>query len=228
MSKVLGILVARKGSKGLKNKNIKKLKNKPLILWVVDEAIKSKKIDKLILSTNSDEIIQICKGKIEIPFKRPDNISNDSSSVIDVLKHSVSYYEKRKLFFDYILLLQPTSPFTILEDIDKSINLILSNKKIDTIISAYKSEQTHPDIMFYSKKGKVDWYNKNEKINNRQNLSELFIRSGNIYLFKRELLNRSTIYGEIIKFIEIPFKRAISIDNEDDFKLAKYYSNEKS
>ena len=93
MDNVLCIVAAREGSKGLPNKNIKELGGKPLINWVIDEAKKSKSIDRLILSTDSDKIIDIVKDKIEIPFKRPKKLSEDKSSIIDVLKHSKDYFD---------------------------------------------------------------------------------------------------------------------------------------
>jgi CMP-N-acetylneuraminic acid synthetase len=226
MDNVLCVVTAREGSKGLPNKNIKELCGKPLISWVVDEAKKSKSIDKLILSTDSDKIIDIMKDKIEIPFKRPKRLSGDNSSIIDVLKHAKDYFDKRGKKYKYILLLQPTSPFTLNTDIEKSIELV-KKENIDTLISGYKLDQTHPDIMFFSKNGKIKWYNNAKKQINRQNLSELYIRSGNIYLFKSKLLSENKIYGDLIKFIEIPKKRAISIDDIHDFNIAKFYINEK-
>ncbi len=226
MDNVLCIVAAREGSKGLPNKNIKELGGKPLINWVIDEAKKSKSIDRLILSTDSDKIIDIVKDKIEIPFKRPKKLSEDKSSIIDVLKHSKDYFDKRGENYKYILLLQPTSPFTLHTDIEKSIELV-NRENIDTLISGYKLDQTHPDIMFFSNNGKIQWYNNSKKQINRQDLSKLYIRSGNIYLFKSELLSENKIYGDLIKFIEIPKKRALSIDNIDDFNIAKFYINEK-
>ena len=226
MDNVLCIIAARGGSKGLPNKNNKMLGGKPLIHWIIDEANKAESIDKLILSSDSDLIIDISKEKIDVPFKRPDSISDDHSSIIDVLKHAKSHYEKKNEFFEYILLLQPTSPFTLYSDIEKSIK-VMKKENIDTLISGYKLEQTHPDIMFFSNDEKVAWYNKSNKQINRQDLSTLYIRCGNIYLFKSELLSRDTMYGENIKFIEIPRKRALSIDNIEDFNLAKFYINEK-
>lgn len=226
MDNVLCVIPAREGSKGLPNKNIKNLGGKPLIHWVIDEARKSKSIDKLILSTDSDKIIELSREKIEVPFKRPKSISTDNSSIIDVLIHAINFFKNKDIVFKYTLLLQPTSPFTLCSDIDEAIKLI-KKQNIDTLISGYKIEQTHPDIMFYRNDKKIKWYNNNIKQVNRQDLSKLYIRSGNIYLFKSELLSNNTLYGKNINFIEIPRKRALSIDNEEDFNLAKFYINEK-
>ena len=94
--KILGIIPARKGSKGIRNKNIKKFAGKPLIYWTIKVAINSN-LDKVIVSTDSDTIIKYSKSYgAEVPFKRPLNISQDKSKTIDVIKHAINFYKKKK------------------------------------------------------------------------------------------------------------------------------------
>ena len=128
MKKILGIILARGGSKGIKDKNIVKFGNKPLIKWTFDAAKKSKKISKLVLSTDSKKIASIAKNKIEVPFLRPKKFAGDKSKSIDAIEHAINFFKKQKVFFDYIVLLEPTSPLRTTDDINKSIDLIIRNK----------------------------------------------------------------------------------------------------
>ena len=96
--KILGIIPARKGSKGIKNKNIKKFAGKPLIYWTIKVALKSN-LDKVMVSTDSDTIIKYSKNYgAEVPFKRPSSISQDKSKTIDVIKHTINFYKKKMLY----------------------------------------------------------------------------------------------------------------------------------
>ena len=120
---ILAVITARKGSKRLKNKNLIPLDKKPLIQWTIEEAIKSKYIDRLIISTDDENIISLASkfNGVTIPFIRPENLSSDKATSVDVIKHALSFYESNNIIFDYVLLLQPTSPLRICKDIDDSI-----------------------------------------------------------------------------------------------------------
>ena len=141
----LAIIPARAGSKRLKNKNILTLNNKPLIGWTIEAGIKSRYIDELIVSTDSDKIVKISKKYgAKIPFLRPQNLAKDKSKTSDVVKHAINFYHKKfNKFFDFILILQPTSPLRNNKDIDDAIKFMV-NIKADAIISNYKLN--HPYI----------------------------------------------------------------------------------
>ena len=225
----LGIIVARSGSKGLKNKNSLDLGGKPLVQWVMEAAKKSKKIDTLIVSTDCSISISIAvKNEVEVPFIRPKELTSDTSLIVDTLLHSLNFYEDQGIFFDHVVLLQPTSPFTSVEDIDKAI-VKAREKNADTIISGYNSGQTHPSIMYsIDEDGIVSWNTGGEKMGNRQDLNTVFQRSGNIYVIKSDLIKSRKIYGDSIYAIEIPKERAISIDDQMDFSFAKFLITKKN
>jgi CMP-N,N'-diacetyllegionaminic acid synthase len=195
----LGIIVARSGSKGLKNKNSRDLGGKPLVQWVMETAKKSKKIDTLIMSTDCSISISIAiKNEIEVPFIRPKEFASDTSLIVDTLLHSLNFYEDQGIFFDHVVLLQPTSPFTSVEDIDRAI-VKAREKNADTIISGYNSGQTNPSIMYSTDEdGIVSWNTGGEKMGNRQDLNTVFQRSGNIYVIKSDLIKSRKIYGDSI------------------------------
>jgi CMP-N-acetylneuraminic acid synthetase len=112
---ILTIIAARKGSKRLKGKNLLNLGDKPLVAWTIEEAVKSKYIDQIIISTDDEKIFQLPKKyeKVTTPFIRPDRLSSDEATSFDVLLHSINFYKLKGDVFDYVMLLQPTSPLRI-------------------------------------------------------------------------------------------------------------------
>ena len=136
--KILVIIPARKGSKRLKHKNILKLGNIPLVERTIKFAKKIKKNTDIIVSTDDKVVQKISKkNKVLAPFLRPRSLSNDKSKTSDVCIHAVKWYEKEYSQIDYILLLQPTSPFRELKNIYKAIYLI-KKYKFESIISVSK------------------------------------------------------------------------------------------
>lgn len=141
--KILAIIPARAGSKRLKNKNILKLDYKPLIAWTIEEALKSKYITETVVSTDSDEIAQVAKEYgAQVPFLRPENLSSDTATSYDAVHHCIEFYKKKlNRSFDYILLLQPTSPLRTVKDIDGAIEF-LNSKNADSVISMCECEHS--------------------------------------------------------------------------------------
>ena len=122
--KILGLITARSGSKGLPKKNIKPLLGKPLIAWSIDVGIKSNYIDDLVVSTDCHEMSRLAKKyEAEAPFIRPKELSTDSASSVDVILHAINWLEKRDRFYDLVVLLEPTSPLRESKDIDRCLKL---------------------------------------------------------------------------------------------------------
>jgi len=131
----LAIIPARAGSKRLANKNSLLLKNKPLIGHTIDAAKESNYIDEIIVSSDSEKIVEISKEmKVTAPFLRPKHLSSDTASLVDVTIHAVNYLKGLNKEYDYIIILQPTSPFRKAEHIDEAICL-LDEKKTKAMIS---------------------------------------------------------------------------------------------
>ena len=138
--KVLAVIPARRDSKGIKKKNHRKLNGKTLVEIAIKEAQKSKFINRLIFSSNDKDLIRKIKKnnfkKIEIPFVRPENISNDKASSYSVLKHTYFWLKKNENWSaDIIVLLQPTTPFRTKKIIDNVIRMLIKNKKSDAVIT---------------------------------------------------------------------------------------------
>jgi len=132
--KILALIPARGGSKGLPRKNIKPLLGKPLIAWTIEQSLASKYLDKVVVSTEDKEIAEISKKYgAEVPFIRPKELAKDDTPSIDVVLHAIDFLEKKELF-NIIVLLQPTSPLRTISDIDNSIEFLFS-KNAQAIIS---------------------------------------------------------------------------------------------
>ena len=215
MKKILAVILARSGSKGLKNKNIKKLGNKPLVSWTIDEAKKSKKIDMIILSTDSIKIAKIGKKKkIQVPFLRPKNLSGDKSPSVDAVEHSINFLKKEGKKFDYVILLEPTSPFRDFGDIDNSIKKLLKTKA-NSLVSVCKTDTMNPLFLFKKKKEfLVPLKKTKKKYLRRQDIEPVYFLEGSIYISKiSSLLKERTFNQKKTLGVEMPKWKSIEIDD---------------
>ncbi len=221
---ILGIIPARSKSKGIKNKNIKIINGKELIYYTIKRAKQSKLISQLISSTDTQKYAKIFnKYGIWTPSLRPKHLASDKSNIIDTLVYKTKLVEKIKnLKFDYIVLLQPTSPNRKKGEIDKNLKKII-NLKYDSLISLCPLNNTHPEKMKKIKNKKVFNYIKGSSENPpRQKLEKLYIPSGNIYIVKRDILiKKKTLIGRKQAFYVINKKDYVNIDGDDDLILAK-------
>jgi len=226
--KIICIIPARKGSKGLKDKNIKKLQNIPLIAWSILAAKKCKMIDEIIVSTDSKKISNIAKKYgANVPFLRPKNLATDRSSTFEVLKHAINFYKKEKVFFDYVLLLEPTSPLRDYKDINFCLKKVLK-KKIEAMVSVTKVIDQHPSFLYSLKKNNVLVpYLKNKKklYLRRQDVDYLYYLEGSLYISKiSTLLKKRTFYHEKTQAYIVDKWKSLEIDDIDDFNLAQFYT----
>lgn len=215
---LLAVITARAGSVRIKNKNIKKINNKPLIYYTLNEAKKNKSISKLIVSTDSKSIVNYSKKfGVEAPFIRPKNISGSNSASIDVLKHALKFYEKKGKKYDYLAILQPTSPLRKSKHITEAFNKLIKNNKANGIISVCKSNIKKECI------GNLD--NKLKLINFSKTKSskKIFHLNGAIYIFKSYYLKgiSKINYSDKIYAYVMPRKYSLDIDDNYDFKIAK-------
>jgi CMP-N,N'-diacetyllegionaminic acid synthase len=129
LGEIIGLITARGGSKSIPRKNIKMLAGKPLIAWTIEAAQKSKDLSRIVVSTDDTEIADVARQwGAEVPFIRPEELARDGSSSISAVLHTVHWLDENEGYCpDYIMLLQPTSPFRTTEDIQKSIELARQN-----------------------------------------------------------------------------------------------------
>lgn len=230
--KILGIIPARIGSKGLKFKNIKILNSKPLIYWPFKTLKKSKFVDKIIINTDSNKIKKIANDiGADVPFLRPKNLATDNTKISDVIIHTIKYFKKKKLFYDYVLLLEPTSPLTTTKDIDNAIETLEKNdRKADALVSVAENISAHPKFCVKLDHNQfIKSFNKSFHDINRQKLDKLYYYSGNFYLSKVEtFLKKKTFYHKKTMGLISSKLKSFEIDDELDFfivdKIMKYYN----
>lgn len=224
LPKILAIITARGGSKGLPKKNILNLAGKPLIAWTIEAAQQSRYIDKVILSSDDDEIISVAHDfKCEVPFRRPAELATDEASSVDVLFHAI----EKVSGYDYVALLQPTSPLRTSSDIDSAFELMLSSKA--TSCSSVCETAKSPYWMFSMQSNKVLSRLLQLPTNGhrRQSLPVTYELNGAIYLLNIETLysEKSLITDKTIGY-EMCRERSIDIDNLADFQKCNKYLEE--
>ena len=218
--KYLAIIPARGGSKRLPNKNILELNGKPLITWSIESAKKSKYIDDIVITSDSEKILDIAKKYNVKTIKRPDYLASDTATTFDAIKHTIDSLQDK---YEYIILLQPTSPLRNEKHIDEAIEL-LENKNADAIISVCETDHsplwsnTLPEDLNMSNFLRDEIKNKRS-----QDLPKFYRLNGAIYICKTDkLLEEKTFFikNNIYAYI-MDRKSSIDIDDEIDFKLAE-------
>ena len=224
--KVLGLINARGGSKGVPRKNIKPLCGKPLISWSINAALKSKFINRLIVSTDDQEIANVSKAiGAEVPFLRPSSLAADNSLQIDSIKHAINFVEAEGESYEIIVVLQPTTPLRKTSDIDGSLKLLIDSGA-DSVISVCDVGGKHPSTLYLkSSSTKIEPYiNSNKKGVLRQQFNEVLWRNGAIYAMKRDVLMKmNSLYGDNIVGYKMEEKNSFNIDTLFDWELTESY-----
>jgi len=218
--KILAIIPARGGSKGVPRKNIRELAGKPLIAWTIEEAKKSKYIDRLILSSEDDEIIEVAKQYgCEVPFKRPIELAQDDTPGIDPVLHAIEQCPG----YDYVVLLQPTSPLRTVEDIDGCIEKLLTSD-VDFCVSVTEPEKSPYWMYTLENERMVPLLPQGELVARRQDLPKVYALNGAVYVAKISKLfnSRSFINNNTYSYVMSP-KRSIDIDSVKDFKICELF-----
>ena len=223
--KVLAIIPARGGSKGVPGKNIKMLGDKPLIAYTIQQAITSGVFSKIIVSTDSEQIKEIgLQYGAEVPFIRPEGLASDTASSISVVQHAVDFFENQKEYFDAICLLQPTSPFREKGFINKAIEKFI-HKKTDCLLSVLQvPHEYNPHWTFLENENGTLGIATGEKeiIKRRQDLPVSFFRDGSIYITKTAVIkDKHSFYGDSIGYIENDSAYFCNIDTLKDWEIAE-------
>ncbi|MCD4792905.1 MAG: acylneuraminate cytidylyltransferase family protein [Bacteroidales bacterium] len=225
--KYLAIIPARGGSKGIKNKNIIDIKGKPLLYYTINPALQLLKeniISKLILSTDSKKIAEIgAEYGVNVPFIRPADISGDKAKSFSYVMHALNYYEKQEIYFDAVIILQPTSPLRNYSDISGAINLFNETKNRKSLISCYDDE-TINELILYKKDNNfaIPLHPNHNKGVRRQEHDNIFIRNGAIYIVSTEFIKQTNqLFDETPLMYEMPKSRSINLDCREDLKILK-------
>lgn len=215
---VLAIIPARGGSKGVLRKNIREVGGKPLIAWTIEEAKKSKYIDRLILSSENNEIIQVAKEwGCEVPFIRPAELAQDDTPGIEPVIHAIVTLKEK---YDYVVLLQPTSPLRKVEDIDGCIKLCVS-RSAKSCVSVTEPDKSPYWMYTLDKEGKMlPVLGADKEFLRRQDLPKVYSLNGAVYVSECDWLlkHKSLITGETLAY-KMAKEDSVDIDTEMDLKL---------
>jgi len=224
--KILGITLARGGSKSVPRKNIRPLKGVPLIAYTIAEAQKSRFLSRYIVSTDDIEIGEVAKSfGAEVPFIRPDVYASDQASSVSALQHAVSWIEREEgVNYDFVVELMCTNPLKVVEDIDACVEKLIETGA-DSVIAVHQLDDHHPArIKKIIDDRIVDFCVPEKAEARRQDLKpDAFIRSGSVYALRRDhLMIDGCRYGsrESRPYI-LPAERAINVDSEIDFLVAE-------
>jgi len=225
--KVLAVIPARGGSKGVPRKNIRVVGGKPLIAYTIDSALAVReRLHRLIVSTDDAEIAGVAqKYGAEVPFMRPPELGGDRIPMVPVLKHAIQTVEEMDgIKLDWVLLLQPTCPFRAPEDILAALDLAAKGG-CDSVISVVQVLAHHPILMKKIENERLLPYSIEEVEGTRRQdyTPPAYMRNGCIYLSRREnLMEQNSIWGKVIRPYVMPEDRSVNVDSELDMKLVEF------
>lgn len=223
---VLGIITARGGSKGIPNKNIALLRGKPLLAYTIDAAKGSKLLMRTIVSTDSNEVAEVARSLgAEVPFMRPAELSTDSALALDVLSYVIRYIEEHdEQSFDYVMMLQPTSPLRTSEDIDACIR-IAQETDADSVFSMKELPDFAPQKIKTIENGEITSFLQEEKGQSapRHKGKKAYKRNCAVYLTRTELILKGDQFGKKSMAYVMPRERSIDINDPVDLELAEFW-----
>ncbi len=222
--KVLGLIPARGGSKGIPNKNRKELGGKPLMQYTIEAALGANMLDSIVFSSEDTTLIEMAKNMgVNAPFRRPDELATDSAGSLDVVIHALDELTEMGQSYDAICLLQVTTPFRTSEDIDQAIKKFVA-QGTDSLISVQKvPHHYNPHWVFEVDGDKLKIATGESKIiPRRQELPDAFIRDGAIYITRTDvILDQRSFFGEHISYIELDSEKHVNIDTFQDWEKAE-------
>ncbi|MBI4118598.1 MAG: acylneuraminate cytidylyltransferase family protein [Parcubacteria group bacterium] len=228
--KILGLITARGGSKGIPRKNVKELFGKPLIAYTIEAAKESKYLTRSIVSTDDEEIAAVSREYgADIPFMRPSELAQDKSTAMEVTQHAL---EKLRSDFgevyDYVMILQPTSPLRTSEDIDNAIVLAVDTNA-DSVMSMKELDDFAPKKVKKVEDGVIAPYFEDEgkESSRRQDLAKMYKRNCAVYLTKTEYIQQGDLFGKISRAYCMPEERSVDINRPIDFEMAEFWLRRK-
>lgn len=226
---ILCIIPARGGSKGLPGKNIKELCGKPLIAYSIEQAIASKYIDRVIVSTEDDSIADVARRyKAEVPFKRPPELATDTCGVIDVLIHALDWMRDNQDFDpDALVLLHATTPLRTTEDIDNCIELLYGHDCDNVFSVAPSYRNPYFNMVELDKNGSVRLVKTGGYLT-RQSAPDVYDMNASIYVWRTAVLREQKgLFLKNTKIYVMPKERSVDIDEELDFRIVEMLMRDK-
>lgn len=217
--KVLAVVAARGGSKGLPKKNIRMLGGKPLVAWPVQAAKNAPSVDRVIISTDDKTIAEVAvEAGAELPFMRPAELASDTASSMEVIRHAINTLADKGDKYDYILLLEPTSPLTDSDDIEKALAILDSARdRADSIVGISRVEAAHPEYdVNLGDDGIIKPFISQDfrSLKRRQDIQDLYFLDGSLYLSSvNSFLLHGSFYHERTLGFVVPRWKSFEVDD---------------
>ncbi|MCP9198303.1 acylneuraminate cytidylyltransferase family protein [Gramella sp. GC03-9] len=221
--KILGLITARGGSKGIPGKNIKLLGEKPLIVYSIDAAKKSKLLSRLVVSSDDESILAVAReNAAEVPFKRPAGLAADDTPSLEVIKHALQFFKEKNEIFEAVCLLQPTTPYRREGLIDEAIARMQMGN-YDSVISVREiPAEYNPHWAFEEQGGQLKIATgERYPIPRRQELPRAYHRDGAVYVTRTESIFENSLLGDKIGFVDTTMDPYVNIDTPSDWKKAE-------
>ncbi len=221
----IAIIPSRSGSKGLPGKNIKELNSKPLIAWSIETALGCKYIDEVMVTTDSEEYAKIATDYgANVPFIRPEELAADNSPRKEFIEHTINFYKKSNKQFDYLLLLEPTSPLTTSDDLCFAVEKLVNNENgAQAIVGVCKLESTHPEFLVKLKNDFLVFTNPEQesKVIMRQKLDTFYFYEGSLYISETNSYFEKEFYHNKTLGYVVPKWKSLEIDDLEDFIMVE-------
>lgn len=221
-SNVLAVIPARAHSKRIPEKNRKSFLGKPLIHWSIDAGLKAKCISRVVVTTDDEKILEYKKNYPEVSFvRRPSELALDDTPGVDPILHLMQELEKSGEVYDYLILLQPTSPLRTAEHIESAFSLFLKSQK-NQMVSVKKMTDPFAHVVFQAGDG-IQFLK--SIVQPSSITSDLKVLNGAIYISDwKSLLEQKTFLGSSLSFFEMDEKVSVDIDYPEDWKRAEAYA----
>lgn len=222
-AKVLALVPARQGSKGLPGKNIRQLGGKPLLAWPIAAARGSRYVDRVVISTDSPEFAVLAvEAGAEAPFLRPAVLAGDTASSVDVILHAIDFLEASGERFEYVVLLEPTSPLTESSDIDRALEMLFAQRTVaDSIVGITAHVSAHPAFaVSRASSGLISPHASPDfgALPRRQDIAPLYALDGSLYASSvASIRERRSFYHDRTLSYVTPRWKSFEVDDLLDF-----------
>jgi CMP-N-acetylneuraminic acid synthetase len=221
----LGIIPARAGSKRLPHKNVRLLGGKPLVAWTIEAARQSRRLQTLTVSSDDPEVLKIAHDyDAQLPLARPSVLAGDESPAIDFVRHALSMLERDGAGpFSAVVILQPSSPFTMPADIDATIDLLASSGADSAVSVMQLDHAAHPWKMKTLQGNRLLPYLEEERGRMAAHeLPAIYVRNCSVYATRRESIERGQVIGDDCRGYVMPRERSLDINDEVDLEFAEF------
>ena len=221
--RILGVIPARGGSKGVPRKNVRNVGGKPLIAWSIEAARGASALSRCVVSTDDDEIASVAREYGAEVLPRPADFAGDRTPMIEVIRHALDALDRDTgTAFTHVMIIQPTAPMRTASDIDLAARKAM-DVNADSVVSVYRVDDAHPSRMYHLRDDVLESFYDEPTGSLRQDLRDVYHRNGAIYLCTRQFMEEQgkLFGGRMVPYV-MPKSRSANIDDMTDLKIADF------